>query len=940
MRRFLLIVLIFSPALLAAWFFSQSLSHPTPEIETIDPPSRKGSSNPLDMAPLAGESGKDTFFLERAETRIEGRNRVYPRIYYHIRSWRREEGLRYAAKELLAVINPRPVTLEDLESLLVLDNDASPGALRQLLEKAGPGTSVIRAPKATILGGNGIDSVQELELDGGFSVDVGRRKDLPPTLRLEGDQAKATFDGNELDALVIPKRFEAHGESLDLSGQGLVARRDEGSLLIRRQPRIEMRDSRDGRITLEVTAAGAMRYVPEERSQPTDLLQSLRLSDGILHIEDDVRVRFREFELKGDSLDATLVTNAEGRTRLTRGAVHGHVVLSARGGTIRGEQAVVDVDADGAFVIHFTGNPVDVSWNSATGDGRLPSGLTASCTGPLVIHGPAEDPPPLTVALTIRLEDDVAISLARRRGRPLTVTGESMTLSFGPVPSNRAAPPKERFRYELLGGVLDGDVQGRDSAGRFDCPRLELERRINGDGLLQTEIVRLRGPAAIRWKDPKTGPTTTLSLEAARVLRLEYPASPFVAVSLRAEGEAIFRRLLGDRSAFQIMAGVLEASLTEAKEDGTRELRQVEAKRTFLANDDRGSTLRGDSIVWRHDEEDFFVQGAPAQVHWVDALERPQSLEAPRIRLALKQGSLVAESPAHARLRLPSIVPSASRRRAIREAERELTTPPRDVTWVVDCRSLDVSFTDVSPFAATTPTDSRPQLKECTLSGSVRVACEDQDLEGENLIWDERLRTARLEGAPLQMRCHVEGGENGVTDVYTSRIVTVHEQFSVFEGGTEALIHVTKPGAKTDREPLFFRCRGPITVRSAVAILDGPTLIERGPRSAPRVRVESGSGVVRFETEDAGLGGFGRRIASLIAEKGVKFKWNDLDGEGESMELSEKRRRIWLEGKPPRRCRMRLRGNTMNAPRLVYDMDKNRIDVWRPSGGLRKKGNR
>jgi len=939
-RRFLLIVLILSPALLAAWFFSQSLSHPGPEIETISPSPKKESSNPLDMAPLAGESGKDTFFLERAESKIAGRNQVYPRIYYHIRSWRREEGLRYAARDLLAVINPRPTTLEDLKNLLVLDNDASPDALRQLLEKAGPGTSVIHAPKAVILGGNGIDSVQELELNGGFSVDIGRRGGLPPTLRLEGEQAKATFDGNELNALVIPQGFKAHGETLEMSGQGLVVRRDEGSLLVRRLPHLEMRDAENGPTRLDVTAAGLMSFVPKEHNEDSDLLRRLRVSDGILHMEDDVRIRFQEFELRGDSLDATLSTHTDGRTRLTRGAVEGHVALSARGGIIRGDKAIVEVADDETFVIHFTGSPVHVSWNSATGDGRLPSGLTASCTGPLVIHGPAKDPTPLTVALTISLEDDVTISLARRRGHPLTVGGDSMTLSFGPVPSNREAPPKERFRYELLGGVLDGAVQGRDAAGRFDCPRLELERHINSDGLLQTEVVRLEGPATMRWKDPEGDPATTLTLEAARVLRLDYPASPFVAVKVRAEGEAIFRRLLGDRSAFQIMAGVLEATLSEADEDGARDLRQVEARRTFLANDDRGSTLRGDALVWRRVEDVFLVEGSPAKAHWIDQLERPQTLESPSIHVALKEGSLTAGTSAHAQLRLPSLMPSASRRRAIREAERELKTPPRDVDWTVDCRKLAVSFGKVSPFAASTPVDKRPLLKECALTGNVRIHCEDQDIEGESLVWDERLRTARLEGAPLRMHCRIEGGEGGVTDVYTSHIVTVHEQFSVFEGGTEALIHVIKPGSKNQREPLFFRCKGPITVRSAVAILDGPTLIERGPRSSPRIHVDSGSAVVRFEAEDAGVGGFGRRIGSLIADKGVKLKWNDLRGEGESMELNEERRRIWLEGKPNRRCRMSLRGNTMNAPRLVYDMDKNRIDVWRPSGGLRRKGTR
>ncbi len=940
MRRFLLIVLILSPALLAAWFFSQSLSHPGPEIETIAPSPKKESSNPLDMAPLAGESGKDTFFLERAETEIGGRIQVYPRIYYHIRSWQREEGLRYAARDLLAVINPRPATPEDLESLLVLDNDASPDALRRLLEKAGPGTSVLRAPKATILGGNGIDSVQELELYGGFSVDVGRRKGLPPALRLEGDEAKATFDGNELNALIVAREFKAHGETMEMSGQGLVARRNEGSLLIRRLPHLEMKDAQDGRTLLDVTAAGLMRFVPEKDDDGSDFLRTLRLSDGILHLEDDVRVRIQEFALSGDSLDATLATDAEGQTHFTRGAVEGHVELSARGGIIRGEKAVVDVAADGTFVIHFTGSPVHVSWNSSTGDGRLPSGLTASCTGPLVIHGPARNPPPLTVALTITLEDDVTISLARRRGQPLTVGGDSMTLSFGPVPSNRAAPPKERYRYELLGGVLDGDVQGRDAAGRFDCPRLELDRLINADGLLQTEVVRLRGPAAIRWKDPEADPATTLTLEAARVLRLDYPASPFVAVGVRAEGEAIFRRLLGDRSAFQVMAGVLEATLSQADEEGNRELSRVEAQRTFLVNDDRGSTLRGKSLVWRGAEDVFLVEGSPAEVHWIDQQERPQTLESPSIRVSLKEGMLTAEAPAHAQLRLPSLIPSASRRQAIREAERELKTPPRDVDWRVDCRRLDVSFGATSPFAAATPTDKRPQLEECALEGNVRVHCEDQDIEGESLVWDERLRTARLEGSPLQMHCRIEGGKDGATDVYTSRIVTVHEQFSVFEGGTEALIHVVKPGTQDVREPLFFRCEGPITVRSAVAILDGPTLIERGPRSSPRIHVDSGSAVVRFEAEDAGVGGFGRRVGSLIADKGVKLKWNDLRGEGEHMELNERKRRIWLDGKPNHRCRMSMRGNTMNAPRLVYDMDKNRIDVWRPSGRLRKKGTR
>ena len=579
---------------------------------------------------------------------------------------------------------------------------------------------------------------------------------------------------------------------------------------------------------------------------------------------------------------------------------------------------------------------MNIRWNTRGGIGQIDrvGGLVASCDGVLIIGPPPDDSP----GHLISLNEAAHLEITRGSGETLVFDGDALSVRVAPIASNRADATAGMVRNEVVGATIIGNVRGQGANESVAARRLQLDRVYDEPGRLLYDELVLDGPATIdlALRDPAGTAREQRHVEATHKIRYRRPASPFDEGVLVAESEAIMRRARSDGSFEELRGARIEARLGAEDAAGRRPLVRLDLKGLASARDERGSSLVGDEISWDRVAGVATLVGEPAKATWFDRRDDEQTLQALRIRLQLEDHRLHAEGRVESRVRFPALILNGARKRAIRAAERDLEAPPEDLDWKVHCEALDLRFRDRVPLieAQTKKGPWISTLQEIHLEGAVSVRNDDQSIDAQTLHYDFGMGGGWAEGTPLIIRTRAGELGSSLEDRFEGPKVVVRREWTLFEQRSECLIHIAPEHGPADRrEPLFVRCEGDVLVREATIRFDGPCTVERGPRNAPHTTLSANRAVAQLTGSGHGRGGFGTRLSKLEGQGNVDFRWREVTGQGDVFELDYPGKRILLRTESGR-CKMSHRGRSMSMPRLLFDMRRNVIDIWRPEGQL------
>ncbi len=933
MRRFLLIILAFVPAIAAVILFRSLDRDPKPAVPTAP----EGGSQLRDTIEdaLTGFSGTGTFYSRLSPIVLEGKQVSYPSTYYLLDEWRREEGGDFVIDGLLVVRNAKPRNLADLEgSLLEIDNSGGAAARRRRLEEARPNYDSLEAGRARASGGRTVADSDSYELEGGVEALVPTLGEPDTRLRIVSERAKIGLAEGRLQVLEIPTAFTADHPRYLLSGEGLRATESRSDVFITRAPLIEARGLPDGS-RRRIEAKGGLRWRPDPLADGAapDILDRVHLDFGEVDVEDEVLIVVDDIELRGRKAHLRIGDRKGGmRGKLSSFELEGEVVMDSPRGRVQGDRARGRIEADGSMALEVTGRRSTVLWRPTR---EAEQGLfEASCTGPIQVKMPSREMRE-SRPLALAFDGDVVLDLSGR-DEPVHLEGENLVVELARVSVAReGADPVEAWRF--VKAVLRGRAKGRARGYEVASPRIEIRRSHDTAGLHLDDRIAMEGPVHVERAGGlgRSDPELRSVIDARRRLELKIPARPGDDLELMADGHVRVRENRGrttERSLDCEHVEVVQGPEQIAPGVERQVLKSLLARDSVLATDEKGSSLRGELVTWTRALREGRVEGRPARANFVDARGRRQDLAADVLEFNSAGGRVTGAGNVAAKLHFPALRLADEREKT----DEELVEGRPPVPWDISCSSFSALFTGTLPLGDRPEGEERvpAELAEFDLQGDVKVENPEQRILADSLHYDLRRTAGTARGRPLRLRALRELGRGErVEDWLEADSAVIEPDWTLLQGKSRALLHVVaekqEPGRPRRFEDLRIDSRDDVLLKRNELIFSGRTRMTRGVPAEGGLDLQADAVTATFAPAPNRKSGRGE-LQRVVGIGSVGLAWRDLEGEGELLTVDYVEKRVVLEAKPGGNCSMRRgRGYTARSEVVIYDMDSRKITQTR-----------
>ncbi|MCB9833500.1 MAG: hypothetical protein H6807_13605 [Planctomycetes bacterium] len=932
MRRTILIILAFLPALVAVALF-RSLDHgPKPRLGRLPADDQDGAA--LDE-PLSGFSGTGTFYRRLAPIVLDGEQFQYPSTYYLLDSWRRAPSGDFEIDGLLVVRNEKPRSITELErDLLDVPNSLGAEDRRALLERERARFDSLEAGRALARGGRTVADCDGFELSEGVEALIPAAEAEGGRLRLSTNDARLDLGEGRLRTLQVPADFRAEHPDYLLQGQGLLARENEQEIRVLARPRFEALGLAPGE-RRTISASGPLVWRPDPLADGSlpDILDRVRLDFGEVEMRDDLELLLDDIRLQGKT--ATLrIGKRDGsmRGRLSGFVVEGQVVVESPRGRVAGDRARGLLAEDGSMTLVLEGRPGLVEWHDAAGSER--KSFVARCQGPIELKAPptsARESEPLL----LNFDGEVALELPYQ-DETARLTGESLELKMIRVPLNEAG--KEPSSAWRLGeGILRGRTSGQAREHSFSSPRLALQRHYDENGLQIDDLLVLDGPVVVERAGglSRDDPELKSVIEARRRFELVLPASPFADGRATADGHVRLRENRGrvtERSLDCEHIEIVRGPETTAPGESRMVLKSLLARDSVAARDERGSSLAGELVTWDRVTRLGRVEGGPARAAFVDRLGRRQDLAATLLTFNSASGTVSGEGSVLANLHFPALRLADDREKT--DDERVEGRP--DLAWEIACGRFAARFSGNLPLSEAVA-GAEPQsaeLVEIDLETEVRVENPEQRVLADALHYDLRTAAGSARGQPVRVRAERQLDDGSrVEDWLEAEQLLIEPDWTLLRGKSRALLHVVaerqEAGRPTRYEDLKIDCQDDVLLKGNQLDFSGRTRLVRGVAAEGGLDVQADGVAVTFAPAPERSGGRGE-LRRVTGSGQVVISWRDLSGQGDTLTLDYVDRTVILAAKPGENCELRRgRGTAGRSEVVIYDMDSRKITQTR-----------
>ncbi|MFT7618846.1 MAG: lipopolysaccharide export system protein LptA [Planctomycetota bacterium] len=946
MRRYLLIALMFVP-IVAAWFLFQELNQESQKgIKRVEKANIKASRASAAEA-LTGFEGKGTFYRHLARIAVGRQDKSYASAYYYLNQWRRDEADNFWIDGLLVVRNPRPRTPEDFDGLLQISNAESSVRRRTLLEEARHKYNSLFATKAKASGGKNVTGSDHFFLSEGVDAVIPNKDKKVEPYRVTTRDAELKLADGDLDTLLMPGPFTINTPTHTITGIGMEGRGDNSRLLINKDPLITSVAETSGKKPSAETVKGngPLIWQPDDivQGEPRTILNRARFDFGYVEIFDDVEVKMDVITIRGDELSARIGNEDKVADpgRLVQLTVRGNVVVKTNRGDISGDEARVVFDNNGGAVIEVEGEEVSLNWAelALAKDGKKKKTLNARATGHLHVRVPNKSER-AAKSLEITMDDNVKLHVTDKTN-PIDIEGENLVVNFKYLTLEGADPTEDSTAWRLESATMRGHVEGEVKTLNFKSTKLTIDRRYEANGILNSDLLTLEGPAEITRPGgigrESNSPDLKTTLNAKRRITYILPASPFAVSTAVAEGQVTALESGAKDKNRKLSADWLEIVLPSS-ESKSQTANSIEAKGSVEVTDEKGSNVLADR-VWMDTVKGYAeAEGAPARITFVNKNNQKQLLRAPRILLYSDQSKLEALGGFDGRLYFPTVVLNSDKK-------EKKDKDPVDREWEISGKDMWAVFGGHMPLSTKEKTDTDPiRLLEANLTGRVRVQNPDQILTGNNLNYDFRSKSGTMIGEPARLVSLREIEGVLLKDWIEAPKVLTQPEWTLFEGLSKARLNIKRQSkSKRDQstwETLRVDCSKDILIRRDSATFNGRCLLERGVVATGGLRLEADHAIATFSKNEPGSSR-PQQLEKIEASGDVSIARDKLRGSGEFLDFDyvENKAIMTGDGKP---CRMWMdsRGLQVEGQSVGYDLTEKTITLLKAFGTTtRKEGN-